>query len=458
MNRRAVAGLSGMTFRHRGAPMFQHAAARDLRACFRGPVHEPGDDAYDDQRAIFGGALIARPAVVAEALTPADVQNAVLVAREHGLPFAVQSTGHGTRVSCDDGLLLKTGRLGGVLVDPGRRTVRVGAGATWGEVIAAAAPFGLAPVSGSHASVGVAGFTLGGGIGPLSRRYGYGADNLLHAEVVTADGDLVQASTEHNPGLFWALRGGGANFGAVTSMEIRLHPVARVFAGQAFFPIEHAAHALARFRDLALALPRELGVSYALLRSAVDRGIAGPVLAVRACWSGDPDDGVRAVLPLWRAAGTPLADELRSMPYADAGAAMGATSPIGYELFADLPDPLIAVAVDSVRRPLGANALEIRLLGGAPADPGPGAGPSGQRDVPFSMAIDGTADAVASLRPYATGGAFLNSLADQSRTAAAYAPGDWERLRALKRVWDSDGVFGMTHPIPPAAAAVPTAA
>jgi len=433
--------------------MTQHDAARELRACFRGPVHEPGTADYDAGRATFGGALDSRPALVAEALTSFDVQNAVLIARRYGLPLAVQSTGHGTRVACDGGLLLKTGRMAEVLVDPERRVARVGAGATAGQVIAAAAPFGLAPVAGSHASVGVAGFTLGGGVGPLSRRFGLAADSLLRAEVVLADGRLVHVSAERHPDLFWALRGAGANFGAVTSLEIRLHPAGRVFAGSALFPIAHAEHALARFRDLAPALPHELGLTLAVVRDAADRGVRGPALAVRACYAGEPDDAVRALLPLWRAAGTPLVDDLRPLPYAEAGAAIGSTAPRAFELFDDLPDALIAAAVDSVRRPVGADALEVRLWGGAISSPGPGAGPVGHRDVPFSIAVEGGPDVMASLRPYSTGGSFLNFLGDQSRTADAYMAADWARLRALKREWDPENVFGRTHNVAPAPAA-----
>ena len=426
--------------------MTQHDMARELRACFRGPVHEPGSAAYDAGRATFGGGLDSRPAVVAEALTPADVQNAVLIARRYGRPFAVQSTGHGTRVACDGGLLVKTGRMADVLVDPERRVARVGAGATAGQLIAAAAPFGLAPVTGSHASVGVAGFTLGGGVGPLSRRFGFAADSLLRAEVVLADGRLLHASAERHPDLFWALRGAGANFGVVTSMDVRLHPAGRAFAGRALFPIERAEHALARFRDLAPGLPHELSASLALGRSGLE---------LRACYTGDVDDGVRALLPLWRAAGTPLTDGLRTLPYAQVGEAVGSTPPRAFELLDDLPDALIAAAADAVRRPLGADEVEVRLWGGAMASPGPGAGPVGHRRVPFSMTVDGGPDAVVSLRPYATGGSFLNFLGDQSRTADAYTEADWERLQLLKREWDPDNVFGRTHNIAPAAVGAP---
>ena len=429
--------------------MTQPDAARELRACFRGPVHEPGGEHYDDQRAALHPAVDSRPDVVAEALTPADVQNAVLIARRHGLRLAVQGTGHGTRVACDGGLLLRTPRMREVLVDPDRRVARVGAGVRWSQVIEAAAPFGLAPITGTHATVGAAGYTLGGGVGWLSRRYGFAADSLLRAEVVTADGRLLHVSADRHPDLFWALRGAGANFGVVTSMEIRLHPVARVYAGTALFPLARAEHALARFRDLAPAMPRELSASLTVMRESGDPRVSGPVLAVRGCYAGDADDAVRALLPLWRAAGTPLVDDFRSMATAQTES-IGATRPLHFELFADLPDALIGSAVDALSRPVGADAIEVRHWGGAMADAGTAAGPVGHRDVPFSMTVDGSADSMAALRPYATGGSFLNFLGDQSRTADAYTPANYARLRELKRVFDPDNVLGLTHNITPA--------
>src|SRR3954449_9289000 len=170
----------------------------NLQGSFRGPVHLPGDDGYDAARATWNRRIEPRPALVAEALSAADVQAAVVVAREQGLAFAVQATGHGTHVAADDGLLIKTSRMAEVLVDPDRRTARVGPGARWGDVVAAAAPFGLAPLSGTSATVGVAGYTFGGGFSMLSRKYGFAADSLVRADLVTADGSLVTASHDRN--------------------------------------------------------------------------------------------------------------------------------------------------------------------------------------------------------------------------------------------------------------------
>jgi FAD/FMN-containing dehydrogenase len=420
------------------------AASEQLRPAFHGPIHLPGEPAYEAHRATWSGSIDPRPAVVAEALTPSDVRAAVLIAQEHALPFAVQSTGHGTHVPADGGLLLKTSQMAEVLVDPDRRIARVGPGAVWGDVIAAAAPCGLAPVTGSSASVGVTGFTLGGGVGWLSRKLGYAADNLLRVDLVTADGRLVRASANENTDLFWAVRGGGGNFGVVTALEFRLHPVTRVHAGTATFPIARAAETLARYREWAPSQPDELTTALVLTKRSLE---------VRAAYVGEAGAAERALRPLWEAAGTPLASDLRPMGYAET-ATLGSTAPRQFELFADLPDAVLRAAVDAVTRAdAPANALELRHWGGAMARPGADAGPVGHRDVPFAITIDGPAEAAAPLAGHATGGSFLNFLKDPARTHTAYTAADYRRLREIKRTHDPDNVFGLTHNIPPATAA-----
>jgi FAD/FMN-containing dehydrogenase len=178
---------------------------------------------------------------VAGATGPRDVQTAVIAAREADLPIAVQATGHGLRSSYDGGLLINTSAMSSVRVDPDRRTARVGPGATWGQVITATAPFGLAPLSGSAPSVGVTGFTLGGGVGWLSRKHGFAADSVVRADLVTAAGKRISAGADRHADLFWALRGGGGGFGVVTALEFRLHPVARVYAGTTYFSLRRCA-------------------------------------------------------------------------------------------------------------------------------------------------------------------------------------------------------------------------
>ena len=408
-------------------------ASEPLRPAFRGPLHLPGEAAYDAHRATWSGSIDPRPAVVAEAVTPSDVQAAVLIAQAHGLPFAVQSTGHGTHVACDGGLLLKTSQMAEVLVDPDRRIARVGPGALWGDVIAAAAPCGLAPVTGSSPTVGVAGFTLGGGVGWLSRKLGFAADSLLRVDIVTADGRLVRASAHEHADLFWAVRGGGGSFGVVTALEFRLHPVRSVYAGTATFPLDRAAGTLARYRAWAPSQPDELTTALVL---------TGDALAVRAAYVGDRDAAERALRGLWEAAGPPLTSDLRPMGYAET-AALGGTAPRQFELFADLPDAVIHAAVDAATR---ANAVELRHWGGAMARPG--GGPVGHRGVPFSITVDGLPEAA--LARHATGGSFLNFLKDPSRTHSAYTAEDYRRLREIKRAHDPDNVFATGHTIPPA--------
>ncbi|WUH98001.1 FAD-dependent oxidoreductase [Spirillospora sp. NBC_00431] len=378
--------------------------------------------------------------LVIEATGTADVRAAILTARDRGLPLTVQATGHGTVVPPDEGLLLKTSRMARVLVDPARRVARVGPGARWSDVIAAAAPLGLAPLSGSHASVGVTGYTLGGGVGWLSRRYGFAADHLLRAGIVTADGLALTADADHNPDLFWALRGGGGNFGIVTSLEFRLHPVSTVYAGTAVFPAERTGDVLTRFRDEAATRPDELSVSIAV----TDHPEHGRVVIVRGVHAGGAAGGARALRSLLQAGGPALHQDFRTMPYAETES-LGGTPPHHFHLFADLPDPLIAAIAGS-----GAAGVEIKHWGGAMARPAAGAGPVGHRDVPFSLTIDGSAADAAPLAAYATGGSFLNFLHDTSRTATAYTPENFRRLREVKRAYDPQNVFHRNHNIKPA--------
>jgi FAD/FMN-containing dehydrogenase len=358
-----------------------------------------------------------------QATSSADVSAAVLAARARGLRVAVRATGHGTLAEPPPGtLLIDTSGMRSVLVDPDRRTARVGPGATWGDVIEAAAPCGLAPVSGTNPTVGVTGFTFGGGHGFLSRKYGLGADNLLRADVVTADGETLTAREDRRSGLFWALRGAGGNFGVATSLEVRLHPVREVFGGVARFDRGLAPHLLARFREYAM--PDALNVSVVVEPDAV---------ALRGVYAGGADDAWRALAPLFLA--EPLEDTFRVMPYGET-ATIGGTAPRRFELLRDVP-------VDAVLRTAEtAAAVEVKRWGGAIAR---GSTPAGHRQMPFSVTVDG--DDAAPLAPHVTGGSFLNFLKDTTRTRAAYTAADLARLVELKRAYDPDNVFGVGHSI-----------
>jgi FAD/FMN-containing dehydrogenase len=422
------------------------AARRELGRRFSGPAYLAGDDGYDEARKAVNPAFDARPVVIAEADNDRDVSAALTWARERQVPFAVQSTGHGTLVPSDGGLLLKTSALTRVLVDPDRGIARVGAGARWRDVVAAAAPFGLAPLSGSSPDVGVAGYTLGGGLSWLSRRFGFAADSVLRASVVTAGGRMVTASRDEHPELFWALRGGGGNFGVVTSLEFRLHRVASVWSGSAVFPLERAAATLAAYREWIADAPDELSTAVVLLPSWPSTG--APAFAIRAMSSGTPEVAAEAMRPLYRAGGAPLWDDFRETSFAEAR--MPGIAPLNFDLFETLPDPVIEHLVDAVRQPGSrVGAVEVRHWGGAMSRPTPGAGPVGHRSVPLSVIVEGPAETAEALAPYATGGSFLNFLRDPSRVESAYTPDNYRRLRALKARLDPDNVLSVNHNIAP---------
>jgi FAD/FMN-containing dehydrogenase len=365
-----------------------------------------------------------------QATTPADIRRAVVTAKARGLRVAVRATGHGTFGEAPGTLTIDTSRMRSVLVDPERRTARVGPGATWGDVIEAAAPFGLVPVSGTHPTVGVTGFTFGGGHGFLARKHGLGADNLVRAEIVTADGELLTASDDRRSGLFWALRGAGGNFGVATAVEVRLHAERAVFGGAAAFDRGLAPHLLEVFRDYPQ--PDALNVSLVLTDDAI---------TVRGAYAGTADDAWRALSPLFL--DEPLTDDFRPMPYAET-ATIGGTAPRHFELLRDLPiDALLAVD----------GTVEIKRWGGAIAR---GNTPAGHRSVPFSVTVDG--DDVTPLKPHVTGGSFLNWLKDTTRTRDAYTAADLARLLELKRAYDPENLFGVGHALVPVPAALPLAA
>lgn len=431
----------------------EEAAVRRLRRDVEGAVHVPLDRAYDRERQAPYSDIDPRPAAVVMAAGADDVLTALTTAREHGLPFAVQGTGHGTHAASDGGILVKTTQMAGVLVDPVRKVARVGAGAVWEQVIAAAEPLGLAPLAGSHQTVGVAGYTLGGGLGWLSRAYGFAADSLVRAEVVTADGRLLTASAGSHPDLFWAIRGGGGNFGVLTSLEFRLHPVAQVFAGAAVFPGERAADVLVRYRDWIDSAPDALSTAILLTRLPHDRSVPAPLrgkrtVAVQAMYDGPGGDVGGLLAPLFEAAGRPLFDTFRTGPFG--GMEMGGTGPGHVNVLDSLPDSVIEILASTAARP-NSPGVEIRHWGGAMGRPGPDAGPVGHRTAHVSAILDARLPEVeAVMRPHTGGRAFLNFLHDPDNAVAAYAPADYQRLREVKRAYDPDNFFRLNYNIPPA--------
>ncbi|MBO3746826.1 FAD-binding oxidoreductase [Streptosporangiaceae bacterium NEAU-GS5] len=410
-----------------------------LRQTISGAVRLPGEPGYDEQRQALNPAVDAHPVAIVEAACPADVRAAVATAAEHGLPVAVQATGHGTHVPSDGALLVRTTAMAAVLVDPDRRIAKVGPGARWGQVLAAAAPSGLAPLSGSSPAVGVTGYTLGGGLGWLARRHGFAADHVTRAEIVTAEGRQLTVGPDQHPDLFWAIRGGGGNFGVVTSLEFRLHPVSQVYAGITYF--EYSDDAVAAYRDWTATIPET--TSTALMLTAIPDGPfqGRRVVGVKVMHQGDAEEAGRILRPLRAALGPVVEDRTQVIAYRDA--AMGGTPARHLDLFETLPDAVVAPLAEAGRTA----TVEIRHWGGAIAR---GQAPVSHRATEFTVIVDAQVPGVAeALRPHASGGSFLNFLADPARTTSAYATGDLRRLADIKRTYDPANVFRVGHAIAP---------
>ncbi len=446
------------------------AGARALDAGFSGRVLRPGDDGYDEARLAWQRRFDPRPGLIAEATSAEDVAAAVRAARENDLPLAIQATGHGMVVPSDGALLLKTGALNRLTIDPAAKTARAGAATQWGDVIAAAAPHGLAPLSGTSTTVAVAGYTLGGGMGWLSRKFGYQADNLISAQVVTPNGDIVTASADEHADLFWALRGGGGNFGVVTEIEFRLHEVPVVYAGMLLFDADRARPLLEAYRDWAASEPDE---STTRCRSCGCRRCptlpeelhGRRVVAFRSLYAGGEAEARAAWAPLLEAGGEPLMGTLGEMGFADTVAAFGPPPPpsIGdmrLELLHELSDDVLDIVLEA-DSPV--SVMEVRHWGGALARPGADAGPCGHRDVPFGVvagamvmdpaqypaAVAALDAVVAKLRPHATGKTFVNFLGETGRTSDAYTAEDYARLVEVKRAYDPDNLLRVNANIAP---------
>ncbi|KGM15458.1 FAD-linked oxidase, partial [Actinotalea fermentans ATCC 43279 = JCM 9966 = DSM 3133] len=354
--------------------------ADELRAAVAGTVLTPADETYDAVRAVKLGGIDTRPAVVVRPQTEDDVAAALAVARRHGLPVAVRSGGHSSvgYGSVDDGVVIDVRDLADVEVDAQTRTAWVGAGATAGQVSVAAAEHGLAIGFGDTGSVGVAGITLGGGVGYLSRAQGLTIDNLLAADVVLADGRTVRADATSHPDLFWALRGGGGNFGVVTRLQYRLHPVPEVTGGMLFLPA--TAEVVAGLVTAMQAAPEELGVIANVMPCPPMPFVPAEhhgslVVMALVCFAGTADDAAAALAPI-RALATPLADLLKPMTYPEMFPPEDPSyRPVAVSrtMFLDHVDTeLAARALDGLAQADGMRALQLRALGGAiarvPAD------------------------------------------------------------------------------------------
>lgn len=441
--------------------------ARELQNGVTGPVLRPGDPGFAAEMAAFNLAHTPQPALIVGAASAADVATAVRWAAKLGLRVAVQATGHGLFTTMDDALLVTTGRMSEVTIDPVAQTARVGAGVRWAQVIEAAMPYGLAPLNGSSSDVGVVGYTLGGGLGPMARQYGFAADHVRRVQLVTADGLVREVDAQREPELFWAIRGGKGNFGIVTELEFGLVPVARLYGGGIFFPGAAAADLLHAYRQWVATLPEQTTTSIALLRLPPLPELPEPlrgqfVVHLRFAHLGPSEEGAALLAPM-RAVAVPVMDMVGDMPYAAVDSIhMDPTDPMPYwergatlaELPAEAVDELLAVAGPGVDVPL--IMVEVRHLGGAiarqPAVPNAVAG----RDAKFSLFALGpmagplvevvpaiTQSVIDRLAPWAARGSLLNFLgaANPERVRQLWNEADQARLLAVKHQYDPANVF-----------------
>ncbi len=285
--------------------MLKPAAIQDLKQNFRGELLAPSDAGYDKARKVWNGMIDKRPALIARCAGVADIRNCVNFGQANDLLLAVRGGGHNIagNAVCDGGLVIDLSRMKSVRVDPARRRARAEAGLTWREFDRETQAFGLATTGGQISTTGIAGLTLGGGWGHLARRYGLTCDNLLSVDLVTANGQFLSASVAENPDLFWGLRGGGGNFGVVTSLEYQLHPVGQVLGGIVAYPFEKAKEALKLFRDFASTAPDEMASGIVLITLPDGIAVAGIVV----CFNGPLAEGERLLKPL-RVFGPPLMD------------------------------------------------------------------------------------------------------------------------------------------------------
>ncbi len=470
---------SGLETERRDDTAFDDAALADLTPRFRGELIRSGDTQYDDARASWNGAIDRHPGLIARCTSTADVVAAVRYARERDLLVAVRGGGHnvaGTAV-CDGGLVVDLSPMKGLWDDPAGRTARAQPGLLWGEFDRETQAFGLAAPGGIVSHTGIAGLTLGGGLGWLMRRHGLAADNVLSADVVTADGNFLRASADEHADLFWGLRGGGGNFGVVTSFEYRLHPVGPVvLAGVMLYPAAKARVVLGFYRDFIETAPDEL-TTITVLRMAppapfLPPSVHGqPVVVIGACYAGSVEEGERVVAPL-RRCGKPLVDLIRPTPYVSHQGFFDATAPhgLGYywksEYVPSLSDALIdTLAERAWSAPTPESYTIIFHLGGAISRRDSEGSAFEDRRAAHAVNIDAvwseparasaciawTRELWEAVRPFSTGRVYVNFLGDegQDRVRAAYGEAKYERLRALKRKHDPTNFFRMNQNIRP---------
>ena len=452
-------------------------AVDTLRNQVAGGVITASDASYEEARRVYNGMIDKRPAAVVRCTSTADVAAVIRLARAEGMDLSVRGGAHsapgfGTN---DGGLVIDLSPLHDVMVDADARTVRAGGGCTWETFNDATHAYGLATTGGIIGSTGIAGLTLGGGIGYLSRKYGLSCDNLISAEVVTADGDVVTASATEHPDLFWALRGGGGNFGVVTTFEYRLHPVAEIYGGPIAYPIDRADEVLRFYREYIAEAPEELGgfVGFHLappLPFLPEEWHFKNVCLAVPCWAGPVDDGERMIQPFLDVV-EPVGSHVGAMPYPALNTAFDALLPAGLQSYwkasfaRELSDDAIAVHVEHGGRvPAIQCAVHLYPINGAVQRVGADDTAFAYRDMSFSPVIAGMWDNPAdndaniawvrsyydALQPYSAEGGYINFMDgdDQNRIRANYR-GNYERLAAIKATYDPNNVFHLNQNIQP---------
>jgi FAD/FMN-containing dehydrogenase len=455
------------------------ATLGELESTLRGQLVRPADPDYDQARAVWNATHDRRPALVIRCAGAADVIRAVEFARSEGLQVAVRGGAHSIAgfSTSDGGVVIDTSPMQGIRVDPAGRRAVAQPGLTWSAFDHETQAFGLAVTGGLVSSTGIAGFTLGGGIGWLLRKHGLTCDNLLSADLVTADGQLVTASEQEHPELFWALRGGGGNFGVVTSLEYRLHPVGPlVFAGPVFYSAADAAGVLRGWRDLTATLPDELTTVANILVAPpvpfLPEAVHGQaVLGLLGVYAGSVEDGERAAQPL-RTLAEPVADLMGPMPYTAMQSLLDPLWPAGAQNYftSALLDRLDDDAIDTLLAQHAAGQAPVRELhlhhgGGAMARVPADATAFAHRSVPYVLNIiarspdragfeehAGWARAThQAMDPWSTGGAYVNFTSDpaEDRIRASYPPDTYARLVAVKERYDPTNLFRLNQNIRP---------
>lgn len=463
--------------RTNGATTLSSAAVAQFQQRLRGSLLHPGDDGYEAGRAIYNGMIEKHPALIARCENVGDVMACVDFARDLDLVVAVRGGGHsgpglGT---CDGGLVIDLSPMNGVRVDPRSRTVQVEGGAVWGDVDHATHAFGLATVSGIVSTTGVGGLTLGGGHGYLSRRYGLTIDNLLEVDVVLADGSFVTANEDTHPDLFWALRGGGGNFGVVTSFTFRLHPVGTVVAGPMFWPIEKLEPTLRWYRTWLPQAPRDVYAFY-LVAEVPGEPFPEAIHGRKVCglmWCGsDPDGSLDAALEEARSVAEPLFEHVGAMSYPALQSMFNHVYPAGDQWYwkgdfvEELTDSAIAEHKRFAEVPTRKSTMHLYPIDGAVHDVDAGETAWRFRDANWSMVIAGVDSDPsnrarisdwarsywAALHPHTAGASYVNFLMEEDdgdhRVRATYGE-NYDRLRKVKAAVDPDNLFRINQNIEP---------